>query len=148
MTENKIQFLRKRRKRLRAPQDVIQEMQARHQQGVDLLDIEKQDRRLLNAAWRCFGGWQEALVGAGVVAADSTFRDTQRWWRQRVIDWIRRLQEKGRSLDAQKPGNRAVVKAALTYFENWPAALAAAKVSVESNERAPNAMDETRGDGD
>ena len=146
MAENQVQFQRRRRKRLRAPQDVIQEMQARHQQGVDLLDIEKQDRRLLNAAWRCFGGWQEALVGAGVVTADSAFRDTQRWWRQRVIDWIRRLQEKGRSLDATKPGNRAVVRAALRYFENWPAALAAAKVSVGSNERAPNAMDETTSD--
>jgi hypothetical protein len=146
MTENKIPFLRQRRKRLRARQDVIQEIQARHQQGIDLLDIEKQDRRLLNAAWRCFGGWQEALVGAGVVAADSAFRDTQRWWRQRVIHWIQRLHEKGRSLDAKKPGNRAVVKAALRYFDNWPAALAAAKVSAGSNELAPNAMDETTGD--
>jgi hypothetical protein len=55
-------------------EDVIRELQDRHQRGLDVINVKRQDRRLIRGVMRFFDRWRDALVTAGIVSSNGKRR--------------------------------------------------------------------------
>lgn len=103
-------------------QRVLAAIRRRHEQGLSLTSVWKDDKSLYFAGWQHFGGWQEALFAAG-------FERTQRKWsRERVLVALREWHRLGVPMHKIAVVDRRVCSAAFHYFADWQTALLAAGI--------------------
>ena len=107
-----------------------------HRRRQGLKNIWNEVGPLACAAKHHFGGWHDALIAAGVMTEADRPEPRQQWCRQRVIDEIRAIDQRGDLLSSVAPCNRPLVLAAKRYFGTWGKALQAADVT-RNQERSP-----------
>lgn len=111
---------------------VIQEIDARHQQGLPINSqaVMDQDSALWAAARRYFGNWRAAVVSCGLKPQRLVQGRHERgyWSREKILTQIREAERQGWRLDSHgmQQRNNRLVAAAVYYFGSWTAALAEA----------------------
>jgi hypothetical protein len=120
----------------------IAEMRQRLRSGKALSyrKIRDDDRALLLAAERYFGGWRAALRAAGIEY--QPVRPVRVWDRPRVLAELRQLRAQGIDLSAghmsTTPGKRPLYQAAARYFGSYRKAVQEAGIDYESVRRPRN----------
>jgi hypothetical protein len=112
-------------------QRVIDEIRDRHDRGLSMHGIAKDDRGLYQASVSRFGSWPKALAAAGL-----TFRRwsrPQEWTRERVLQGIRDRHRQGRPMNRTWCEDSQLYDAAKSRFGGWQKALLA--VGIESRPR-------------
>lgn len=99
---------------------VLVAIQARHNQGLPLTGIWKDDPVLACAAKRLYGSWSQAVKAAGCKPA------TRRWNKQLVIEAIQARHREGLPLRGVYNDDLGLCGAARLHFGSWRAAMAAA----------------------
>lgn len=107
---------------------VIREIQAAHAAGhdMDAHATQLRDGSLVSSARSYFGGWDAALLAAGLDPAEH--RRTSAWSKQRVIDAIRKAHRNGADLADRTVAALApdLYGAAATHMGGWRQAVEAA----------------------
>jgi hypothetical protein len=120
-------------RRIWTPQRVLEEIQAWDRRGAFAEGGRMEDNGLVCAARRRFGSWQGALVAAGVQLSDPEDRRRWKWPRRRILAAIQDRYVRGLPLFACR--DRSLSGAAISVFGSWRAALVAAGVTRDEEER-------------
>jgi hypothetical protein len=102
-------------------QSVIDEIRARHRQGLPL--NVNASYSLTNAAVHRFGTWSKAMAAAGLAA-----RQYRRWSKERILQQLRDLNERGTFDRSTRWRDSSLVEAARLQFGGWSHALRLAGV--------------------
>ena len=108
---------------------VIEHILARQRQGLALPKTWKEDRALHAAATRCFGGWQAALMAAGIKRTQGPRRV---WTRYIILEEIRKRARQGLSLKAIYKLDPALNSAAQRHCGGWYKAIEAAGINIQA----------------
>jgi hypothetical protein len=110
---------------------VIAAIQDRHERGLPLANVRKDNASLSNAAMRYFGGWREAMIAAGL-------QPQQRCWdRQRIIAEIQLRQRRGQTINGVWRDDGSLHCAARHHFGSWHDALLAAGLASADERPRP-----------
>ena len=102
---------------------VIAAIRKRHEKGLPLTSVHKDDVALSRAAIRHFGSWCNAVMAAG-------FQPTQRRWdKTLVVDEIRYRHQRGMTASSVWRDDSGLFCAGKRYFGSWQAAMFAAGLS-------------------
>lgn len=110
-------------KRFWTPEMVIEELKRTRRDG------PRANRKLDDAARRCFGSVRAALKVAGLPCGRSDWRNAGRnggWSKDAVVEAIRKRHRSGKSLLLTNREDRALYEAAKKWHRSWTAALVAA----------------------
>lgn len=112
-------------------QDVVNEIQGLHDQGVCCSDLWKINANLCRRAVRKFGSLKAALAAAGI----SSLHTKKIWTKRVIIDAIQKRHENGSCLSQVYKVDKALFSAAASYFGNWQSALNAAGIACKKRQR-------------
>ncbi|MAE40169.1 MAG: hypothetical protein CML07_04490 [Psychrobacter sp.] len=128
-----------RRKWTRAT--VVAAIRSRHQQGLSMTCVWRDDRSLYTAAARHFGTWTGALAALGIRRPSKVT-----WTKQRVMEAIQARQRRGLSLTHVFQQDSKLYDAGKRRFGSWQRALEACGIEAKSRRRWTKAriVDELR----
>ena len=108
------------------PQAVIDEITVCHRQGNRITELWKRDTGLYSSAKKHFGSWRAAVAAAGLEAT------RKQWTPELVIRELQARHARGHSLSsgAVFRDDCRLGGAAMRLFGSWPAALAAAGITL------------------
>ncbi len=109
-------------------QSIIEAVVVRHRQGLRLSKTWKTDTGLYCAAKKHFGGWSNVLRAAGLPAT------RRRWSKERVVQDIQTLRQKGVPIGSLSSRDPCLTTAAIRLFGSWRGALRAAALLWPENE--------------
>jgi hypothetical protein len=104
-------------------------------ESLNLKYVETNYSSLPSAAFRCFGGWKNAIKAAGLdydkileEGERKRIEKSKKWSKTKIIEKIQELYKKGDDLSHEKikSNNSALVSAARRYFGSWENALQSA----------------------
>ena len=113
---------------------IIQAIRSRHEAGLRLDTVWREDNALAYAAIRYFGGWRQAVRAAGFPASES-------WDEQRVIQAIQARHQRGLRMTNVAEQDSRLASAALRCFGSWRMALVAAGVPIADTRRRYSAAE-------
>ena len=103
---------------------IIRNIKQRNKAGLDLNSkaMQSEDCKLFNAALKRYGGWDKALVAAGIDPDDVYKR--HRWSKELIRKQIKQLSQEGQDLaaPAMRQDHSALYSAACKYFGSWTGA--------------------------
>ncbi len=112
-------------------QDIINELQGLHDQGLCFSHLWKIETNLCRRAVRKFGSLKAALAAAGI----SSLSTKRIWTKRAIIEAIQKRQENGSCLSQVYKDDKALFSAAASYFGNWQSALHAAGIDSKKRQR-------------
>jgi hypothetical protein len=112
------------------PEDVLEAIRAWDEQGRRITNICRQDYQLYSVARKHFGGWQAAVIAAGLEPT------RKQWTKQSVIEAIRARHQRGQSLNSGIvfKQDAPLAGAGSRLFGTWRKAVAAAGLKQVSGE--------------
>ena len=105
---------------------VVREIQNRHVRGLPTRVASNQDKLLVAAAARYFGGWANALEAAGVLQENEKPKRPEKWSAERVIATIHTRHERGLPMTNILAHDSGLSRAACRFFGGWHNAVEAA----------------------
>ena len=112
---------------------IVRRIKARADKGKPLNSktMQEEDSKLFNAALNYFGGWDKALLAAGI-APEKVYK-RHRWSRELIIKEIRQFHRAGEDLAAprMRRNHASLYSAACKYFGSWTAARKACGIQKE-----------------
>jgi hypothetical protein len=112
------------------PPEVLSRIALLHQSGASLSGVREREAALYRAATKYFGTWHRAVLEAKIPT-----KVPRRWSRQRVIQAIAGRQAAGRVLCRTWREDKALFRAAVTWFGSWESAMRAAGFEPIRRER-------------
>jgi hypothetical protein len=108
---------------------------ARQKKALNSKAMQDEDSKLFNAALNYFGGWDKALVQAGIRPEDVYKR--RRWNPEIIKKEIKRLYRAGEDLAApsMRANHSSLYSAACKYFKTWTAAREACGIKKNFHKR-------------
>lgn len=113
--------------------EIIQNLQSRHQQGKSLKSISRDEADFYASIRVRFRSLHAALIAAGLPAPDR-----RRWTKRSLIHAIRMRSEKGPPLSHVWKDDTLLFRAAVNHYGNWNAALRAAGVQFKTYQKWSN----------
>ena len=104
-------------------ESVLAAIRSRHERGLPLIGVWRDDKGLEVAARNHFGTWENAVRAAGLPTK-------MRWTKEHVIEAIQRRREQGLPLDNMRRRDGVLYRAARKQWGSWSRALQAAGVTV------------------
>ena len=111
-------------------EQIIAAIQERRRRGLPLIGVWQENVELYEAADREFSGWHRAVAAAGI------FRNRQRLWtKELILDAIQYWHHAGVPVHTLYRRDPPLVRTALSYFQKWSTAVAAAGIEMPPRRR-------------